>query len=408
MVTLIEARTKEFWRATIALGIASFLIFANIYYPQPLLPVFTNEFGVSPVVSSLSISLALFTLGVCFFVYSALSDAIGRKNIMLVAMGLGTVTTFCIAFVPNYETLIVLRVFQAACLAGIPTIAMAYIGEEFSVKALTLAIGVHISANTIGGMSGRLLSGFVTDLLDWRWAFIVMGVVSIICFILFIFLLPSSRHFQPQAFQWKGALRDYTLHLKNPVLRYAYLIGGLHFFIFVGIYNFVTYLLSDEPFYLSTTVLGVLFLTYIAGTVSSTVAGKVSSTIKQSYCVAIGIGIMAIAVLVTLIANVFVIFLGLLLLCFGFFFAHSVASSWVSRHASFAKASASGLYLTSYYFGGSLGSFYLGFFWHWWSWPGVVAGSLLILVVTTFCMVGMVKIDREEESTALDKITATR
>ncbi|MBB5172309.1 MFS transporter [Texcoconibacillus texcoconensis] len=398
---MIELKTKAFWRATIALGIASFFIFANIYFPQPLLPVFTDEFDVSPVVSSLSISLALFTLGVCFFIYSALSDAIGRKKIMMVTMGLGTITTFAIAFSPNYETLIVLRVLQAAFLAGIPTIAMAYIGEEFSVRALTLAIGIHISANTVGGMSGRLVSGFVNDLVDWRFAFIVMGVISLVCLIVFAFLLPTSRQFQAQPFHLKGAINGYKEHLKNPTLLYAYAIGGLHFFIFVGLFNFVTYLLSDEPFYLSTTILGLIFLTYIAGTISSTLAGKVSARIKSSTCVAIGIVIMVVAMMLTLVESVLVIFVGLLLLCFGFFFAHSVASSWVSRRAEFAKASASGLYLTSYYFGGSLGSVYLGFFWNGWHWPGVVVGALLVLVVTTSCMLGMKRIEKAENKEAL-------
>lgn len=395
MSTMIELKTRTFWQATIALGIASFLIFANIYFTQPLLPVFTEEFGISPVVSSLTVSLSLLTLGVSFFIYSALSDALGRKNIMMITMAISSVITFLTVFAPNFETLLVFRVLQAAALAGIPTIAMAYIGEEFSIKALTLAIGIHISCNSIGGMTGRFISGFFTDIANWRIAFLVLGIVSLILFVFFVMLLPPSKHFKPQEFNIKNTLKDYKEHLKNRTLRLAYYVGGFHFFVFTGLFNYVTYLLSGEPFNVSTTVLGFLFVTYLSGTFSSTLAGKLSQRMKQSTCMAIGIGFMVIGIVLTLITHVLFVILGLLFLCFGFFFAHSCSSAWVSQHAKFAKASASGLYLTSYYLVGSIGTVYLGYFWSHYGWSGVVIGCLLVLVFTSYCVSNMYRIERK-------------
>lgn len=407
MINMIELKTKTFWQATIALGIASFLIFANIYFTQPLLPVFTKEFGISPVVSSLTVSLSLLTLGLSFFIYSALSDALGRKNIMMITMGISSVITFLTVFVPNFEMLLVFRVLQAAALAGIPTIAMAYIGEEFSLKALTLAIGIHISCNSIGGMAGRFISGFVTDLANWRIAFLVLGIISLILFLLFAMLLPSSKHFKPKAFDWTNTLRDYKIHLKNRTLRLAYYVGGFHFFVFTGLFNYVTYLLSGEPFHVSTTVLGFLFVTYLSGTFSSTLAGKLSQSMKQSVCMAIGIGFMVLGIVLTLITHVFFVILGLLLLCFGFFFAHSCSSAWVSKHAEFAKASASGLYLTSYYLVGSIGTVYLGYFWSHYGWFGVIVGCLLVLLFTSYCVLKMYHIENKKQIAKIKKIVTS-
>jgi YNFM family putative membrane transporter len=76
------------------------------------------------------------------------------------------------------------------------------------------------------------------------------------------------------------------------------------------------------------------------------------------------------------------IVLGLLVNSFGFFFAHSSASSWVSQNAQRARASASSLYLLFYYSGASAGGFYLNPFWEWLGWPGVILGSWLILLLT--------------------------
>jgi YNFM family putative membrane transporter len=58
-------------------------------------------------------------------------------------------------------------------------------------------------------------------------------------------------------------------------------------------------------------------------------------------------------------------------LTFGFFGAHSVASSWVGRRAVQARAQASSLYLFFYYFGSSVVGSLGGIAWADWGWPGV-------------------------------------
>lgn len=395
---MIELKTTTFWKATIALGIASFFIFANVYFPQPLLPVFSEQFSISAVTSSLSVSLVLLTLGFSFFLYSAISDSFGRKNVMIVVMVLSTIVTFLIPFASSFEMLLLLRILQAIALAGIPTICMAYIGEEFSLKALTLAIGIYISANTVGGMGGRLISGVLTDLFNWKFAFFTMGFISFVCLILVTILLPKSKQFTKKPFHLKTMLVEYRGHLTNKVLLFAFIVGGLHFFVFIGIYSYITFYLSAEPFRVSTTILGFMFLTYIAGTISSTLAGKVSQRIKQSVCIGAGIFIMFLGMVLTLLPNIIAITIGLLFLSFGFFFAHSCSSAWVSKYAKVAKGSASSIYLTAYYLGGSLGSIYLGFFWNHWGWFGVIGGAVLILLITTFCMIQMYRYEKRKQT----------
>ncbi|BAU26868.1 YNFM family putative membrane transporter [Aneurinibacillus soli] len=397
---MIQAGTRPFWRATAALTIASFVTFANIYFTQPLLPIFTEEFNLSPLLSSLSVSVTILALALSLLFYGPLSDAIGRKNIMFGTMLGVALIALLTAFVPNFSTLLILRMIEGFFLAGLPAIAIAYISEEFDSKALTTAVGIYISGNTIGGLSGRMVSGFVTDFAGWHWAFIVMSALSFLCVISFAWLLPRSTHFQSKPLDWKVAFRDFRRHLDNRSLRFAYAIGGFHFFVFIGIYNYITYVLNSAPFNLPTSIVSLLFLTYLAGTFSSTLSGKVAKIMPQSVCIAIGIVLMGAGIAATLVQNLWIIGVGLLLISFGFFFAHSAASSWVSTHATFAKASASSLYLLSYYLGGSIGSFYLGLFYKFFGWNGVVLGSLMILVLTGWCAWKMYGIERAESSKA--------
>lgn len=393
---MIEPKSKPFWQASFALGIASVMAFANLYFTQPILPILSEEFSVTPLQSSLTVSLSLLTVAIFFFLYSAISDAVGRKNVMKLAMILLLITTFSIAFVESFTALLILRILQGVFIAGIPTIAIAYIGEEFSPRALGLAIGIYISMNSIGGMGGRVLSGVFTQLVNWRFAFIAIGCISFFFFLLFLKYLPPSNHFKTRKFEKHKAIQDYLAHLKNRRLRLAFMVGGLHFFIFVGLYNYVTYLLTEPPFSLPTIIVGVLFLTYIPGTISSTLAGKIALKWSQATAIGFGIALMMVASIIMLFLNLAFIIFGLLMMSFGFFLAHSTLNAWVSKRAEFAKASASGLYLTSYYVGGSLGSFYLGFFWHYWHWQGVIFGTFLVLFVTSGILLRMIFIERRE------------
>ncbi|TWI54524.1 MFS transporter [Halalkalibacter nanhaiisediminis] len=398
---MIELRTKEFWKTTIALSIGSLLIFANVYFTQPILPVLSQEFNVSSLAANMTVSFVILALGLSLFFYGPFSDSVGRRGIMIITMALATVTTFLAAFAPTFESLIVIRVLQGVFLAGLPSLAVAYIGEEYSAKALSLAIGIYISGNTIGGMFGRAFSGILTDLVSWRFAFIAMGCVSLICLFIFIWLLQPSKNFVQKKFNWRGTLTDYRAHLSNKELRLAYLVGGLHFMIFVGHFSYITFLLSSPPYLLPPSIIGLLFLTYIAGTISSPLSGKLAARWPKAVCIEVGIAIMVVGFLLTLQGSVIAIITGLLLNCFGFFFAHSTASSWVSSRAKSAKASAAGLYLIFYYIGGSLGPLYLEPFWNLLNWQGIVLGSMFILILTTFLGLKMKKIETQHLSEPL-------
>lgn len=76
----IKRGTSPFMRVTLALFSAGLATFALLYCVQPILPVLSHEFGVSPgqaAVISLSISTAMLAIGLLFT--GPLSDAIGRK-----------------------------------------------------------------------------------------------------------------------------------------------------------------------------------------------------------------------------------------------------------------------------------------------------------------------------------------
>lgn len=388
---MIEVGSSVFWRGTLALVIGSFMVFANVYVTQPLLPMIATEFSISPLQASISFTITTFTLGISLLLYGPISDALGRTNIMLMTMVGITVTTFCLSFINSYESLLALRALQGFFLAGLPAIAVAYLGDEYTPEALMVAVGLYISGNSLGGIGGRLIGGFVGEWLGRSATFTVMSVISLVCLLAFFFLLPKSQNFEAKPLRVGCILTNMKSHLKNRRLLISYLIGGFNFFIFVNQYSYITFVLEDEPYNLTAKYVGLLFLTYLSGTFGSAISGKLVRRWDQPNIMVLGVSIFMFGSLVTLGGSLAMIIIGLLINSFGFFLCHSTASGFVSRNAKHSKASASSLYLLFYYLGASLGGFYLDFFWQINGWTGVIIGSWLVLGLVLLAGFSLVK-----------------
>lgn len=376
----LEAGTREYRQASLALGIGGMAVFANLHFTQPLLPILSREFGVKPAEAGLTVSAAIFTLSLFMLVFGMVSDAWGRKQIMAGGLLLTAVLAFAVIFVHSFAQLVWLRALQGVFLAALPALGYAYIGEEYEPKAVASAIGVFISGNSIGGMGGRIFSGLIADYWGWRYVFLVMGVFSLLGYLLFLWWLPPSRHFQARPFKWRQALAEIREHWLNPSLRLAFLLAGLLFFVFVGLFNYLGFHLQQAPYYFFATATGFLYITYLAGTFSSTFSGRLDGRLTIPQRIQLGVVLMLLGLALMLLKPLGLLISGLICFCSGFFFAHAAASNWVSRTARSARAAASALYLLCYYLGGTAGGYVLGYVWQGggWYWLSVVCAVMLL------------------------------
>ncbi|MGR4069008.1 MFS transporter [Billgrantia sp. C5P2] len=379
---MIVTRSRAWWRATLALCLGSILVFVNLYAPQPLLPDLRQTYGVSTLGVSLVMSVATLALAAALLVFGPLSDAIGRGGIMRVTLLVTGLCSLGLALAPSFEVLLGLRLVQGFVLGGLPAVAIAWMGDEFERPALMAAVGLYIGANTLGGIGGRLIGGGIGEIGGASASFLTVGLVTLAGVALFWRLLPAPRQFTPRRFELRGALMDLLGHLRHPPLLAAYLLGGINFLIFINQYSYITFRLAEEPFGLSARWLGMIFLTYLGGTLSSVFSGRLTYHLSQPACMTLGILILMAGTCITLVNSLAWVTVGLTVNAVGFFLAHSMASSWVSRQAQRARGSASALYLVFYYLGASLGSLWLEPFWQQGGWLGVVIGSWLLLTVT--------------------------
>lgn len=377
----IQKGTRAFHKTNWALFLAGFITFANLYITQPLLPTFADVFHVSPAMASLSLSVTTFALAVSLIIVSSLSEAWGRKSLMTISIFAASILTLALAFSPNFETIIILRVFQEIVFAGLPAIAMAYLGEEMEPASLGVAMGLYISGNSVGGLSGRVIIGTITDHYNWHIGMIVLGGISLLVSVLFVWMLPSSKHFSARPLQLKALAKTLYQHMKDPSMLCLYGIGFVLMGSFVTLYNYIGFKLMAPPYNLSATIVGWIFVIYLVGTFSSAWFGSLADRYGRQRMLLLAIAIMLAGAIVTLNGLLTLKIIGITVFTFGFFAAHSIASGWVSKRASHDKAQASSLYLFFYYFGSSVGGTVGGVFWMKYGWVGVIAMIALFLVI---------------------------
>ncbi|SIS21564.1 MFS transporter [Williamsia sterculiae] len=375
--------TPAYRRATFALFAAGMTTFMALYYVQALLPVFSEAFGVSPTTSALAVSLTTGFLALSIIPASVLSERYGRVRVMVISAISASIIGLLLPWSPSIEVLLAGRALQGVLCAGVPAVAMAYLAEEVDGASLGTAMGRYVAGTTVGGLTGRLVPSLAVDITSWRWALEIACLVSLAFAVAFWRLVPSSHFFAPKPVSVRSTLQRLRGHLRDVPLLCLFglafvLMGG-----FVTVYNYLGYRLLAGPFHLSQSVIGAVFLLYLAGTVSSGLAGSLSDRIGRRRVLTASIATMVLGLLITLPDNIASTLFGVLLFTAGFFGAHSVASGWVSARATTDRAEASSLYLFAYYLGSSVVGAVGGIAYSVAAWVGVVVyvGALSAVAV---------------------------
>lgn len=383
--TELQAGTPEFRRANWALILGGFACFTLLYGTQPLLPEFTEAFGISPTMASLTVSAGTFTLAFLLIPLSMLSDKFGRAPLMKAALLGATLFSWASAFAPNFEWLVLSRAGVGACIAALPAAAMAYLGEEISATSRGKVMGMYIAGNALGGMFGRFLSAVVTQYSNWHFGLAALALVGIICAVLFWRLLPQARHFKSRSLAPGALWIDIRRIYADPGLPWLFTTAFLIMGAFVSIYNYLGFRLSEAPYNLGPAAIGTVFLLYAVGSASSALAGHLVDQHGRGKIMLAMIGMMAIGVLTTLNSQLTIIIFGLALFTFGYFATHAIASGWVGFRAGERRGLVSALYLSSYYLGSSFLGSTSGPLWTHYRWPGMVIG-LMVCVGLVFAI----------------------
>lgn len=379
----IEKGSPAFMKTVLALFSGGFATFALLYCVQPMMPLLSQEFAINAAQSSLVLSVATAMLAIGLLITGPISDRIGRKPVMVFALVCAALSTLASAVMPSWELVLATRALVGLSLSGLAAVAMTYLSEEIHPQHIGLAMGLYIGGNAIGGMCGRLISGVLIDFVSWHTAMLCIGGLALVAAVVFWKVLPESRNFRPQTLNPRSLLNGFVMHFRDAGLPWLFLEAFLLMGAFVTLFNYIGYRLLAEPYHMNQALVGLLSIVYLSGIYSSAQVGALADRLGRRKVFWASIVVMAGGMLMTLASPLAMIIVGMLVFTFGFFGAHSVASSWIGRRALKAKGQASSLYLFSYYAGSSVAGTAGGVFWHMAGWNGIglFIGSLLALAL---------------------------
>jgi predicted MFS family arabinose efflux permease len=397
---MIELKTKQYRYVTFSLALGSFLVFCNLYLFQPMLPFMAEHFSVSETQINWVFAASTLALSVCLVPWAVASESYGRRKVMLIGLVAMPVIGLGMLMFDSLIALVVLRALMGVALAAFASVAVAYMVEELSEQAFAQAIGGYIAANSFGGIVGRIIGGTLTDALGWQQAVIVVALLTLCGALVVLFTLPKQQNFTPQRGMLRYHNRALVKHLKNRTIWIAMVLGGVNFALFVNLYSVMGFRLVSEPHNLPVGLASLIFLCYLAGTLSSKLTSVWRKRHRSISGIVTGTTISLLGMLIAYVDSMAFMVLGLLLISFGAFFTHTLAYAWVSQKATHAKATATALYLVHYYIGGSIGGFFLIYCWQQGGWGYVMAGgSVLYALIFALCH----SLARIEAAAPLDK-----
>ncbi|HXX09565.1 MAG TPA: MFS transporter [Pseudolabrys sp.] len=374
------AKVRTFSARYLAVGLAGYCAFINLYSPQSILPLLSEEFHASAAEVSAIITVSTLAVALTAPFTGTVADVLGRKRVIVAAMFVLVIPTLMVGLSTTLPQLIFWRAVQGLVLPPIFAVTVAYIGDEWPPREATTAAGIYSSGSSLGGFSGRLVTGFFADLIGWRAGFTALAAIAFAGAIAVALLLPQERKFVRSKGLW-ASVRQMLAHFRNGQLLATYAVGFGVLFNFICTFTFVSFHLAAPPYSLSASWLGAIFVVYIVGSALTPWAGWAVGRFGRRRITVRIIAVWIAGILLTLAPSLPLIIAGLAISAGCGLICQAISTGYVTITAKVGRSSAVGLYVTSFYVGGSFGAALGGVAWTIGGWPACVAIVIAVLVV---------------------------
>ncbi len=354
----------------------TFLSFCTLYAPQPILPLLSAEFGVSPADSALLITVTLLPLGLAPIVYGYFLQAIPARTMLRYAVLLLSLDQLAFFAATEFWHLLALRFAQGLLMPAIFTSLMTYCATMAPPRKVRQTMGLYIGATILGGFLSRVVSGLLAHLLGWHWVFVAFGLMLLPVWMMLRYLDADAEiNFQ------QLDLRSIKRVLAKPLYRNSYLVLFGVFLVFAGMLNLLPFRLGEIDPTLGPLGISLLYTGYLIGIPIAILAEPLMRSFGSvSRALRIGLGINIIGLIAYALPDTTVLFATMFVFAAGMFFIHAALSGLVNDMATEHKGVVNGLYVSIYYLSGALGSWLPGYVYQALGWQTLVLVSVLMLL----------------------------
>jgi MFS transporter, YNFM family, putative membrane transport protein len=359
---------------SLVIGLTAFLTVVDLFATQAILPSLAKAYGVTPAamgfaVNASTMGMAVAGLGVAFF-----SHWIDRRLGILISLAVLTVPTALLASAPDLTAFTLLRIAQGLCMASAFSLTLAYLGEQCSAMDAGGAFAAYIAGNVASNLIGRLMAAAIVDHLGLAANFYVFALLNLAGAALVYFTISGAPPMEAAAPPARSALAAWRDHFRNGPLRAAFAIGFCILFAFIGTFTYVNFVLVREPLSLTRMDLGFVYFVFLPSIATTILAGRAVGRLGTRPTLWGALAAAAMGLPLLLLSSLAAVLTGMVLVAGGTFFAQATATGFVGHAAETERGVASGLYLSSYFLGGMVGTAVLGQLFDRFGWGACVAG----------------------------------
>lgn len=254
-------------------AVAAGLSVANIYFAQPLLDSIAQDFGISPAVIGLVITLTQIGYGIGLIFIVPLGDIVDRRRLIV---GQGILSAVALVFAATARTEAVLFTGMAAIglLAVVVQVLVAFAATMATPTERGKAVGMVTSGVVTGILGARFIAGLLADWGGWRAVYMASAVLTLVMVGALMRVLP--RQVSPSSGDsYLATLKSVpSLFLRDQILLVRGIFALLIFAAFSTFWTALVLPLSAPPFSYSHTQIGLIGLVGMAGAFAATGAGR--------------------------------------------------------------------------------------------------------------------------------------
>lgn len=366
----------------LTMAVIAGLTVANCYYNQPLLEMIRHDMGVSQHAANLItvVTQIGYALGLCFLI--PMGDLYSRRRIIVINMSVAAVMAVIIAFAQKVWIVWGASLLLGAC-SVIPQFFIPIAGQYSEKKNKSRNMGIVLSGLLTGILASRVVSGYVGEWLGWREMFIIAALIMIVCLILTLKIMPQID--SNYVGTYRGLMKSvFHIVANNARIRLYAIRAAFSFGSMMAIWSCLAFRLAQAPFFSGSEMVGTLGMCGIAGALAASGLGKLVNQWGIRKLSLYGACLQLVAwTTAYLFGDTYMgLIVAIILVDIGLQCLQLSNQSGCIQEMPEASNRANTIFMTTYFIGGSFGTYCAGLAWTHEGWMGVCAVGAVLAAIS--------------------------